>query len=86
MAVRRSNQLSYEATDIGRRSFVGTNVPLMNESRKEMITARIIASLDYVSAVQYMIHFNLCIISFVDSFVTGRFQPTNDQLPTSVAS
>ena len=29
--VRRSNQLSYEATDIGRWSFVGSNEPLRNE-------------------------------------------------------
>ena len=30
--VRRSNQLSYEATDVGRWSFVGSNVPVRNES------------------------------------------------------
>ena len=30
--VRRSNQLSYEATDIGSWSFVGSNVPVRNES------------------------------------------------------
>ena len=32
MPVRRSNQLSYEATDVGSWSFVGSNVPVMNES------------------------------------------------------
>ena len=32
MTVRRSNQLSYEATDIGSWSFVGSNVPVRNES------------------------------------------------------
>ena len=31
MPVRRSNQLSYEATDVGSWSFVGSNVPLRNE-------------------------------------------------------
>ena len=30
--VRRSNQLSYEATDVGSWSFVGSNVPVRNES------------------------------------------------------
>ena len=30
--VRCSNQLSYEATDIGSWSFVGSNDPMMNES------------------------------------------------------
>ena len=30
--VRRSNQLSYEAADIGSWSFVGSNRPVRNES------------------------------------------------------
>ena len=30
--VRRSNQLSYEATDVGSWSLVGSNVPMRNES------------------------------------------------------
>ena len=30
--VRRSNQLSYEATDVGSWSFVGSNDPVRNES------------------------------------------------------
>ena len=30
--VRRSNQLSYEATDVGSWSFVGSNCPVRNES------------------------------------------------------
>ena len=30
--VRRSNQLSYEATDVGSWSFMGSNVPVRNES------------------------------------------------------
>ena len=30
--VRRSNQLSFEATDVGSWSFVGSNVPVRNES------------------------------------------------------
>ena len=37
MPVRRSNQLSYEATDVGSWSYVGTYVPVMNESTDEMI-------------------------------------------------
>ena len=30
--MRRSNQLSYEATDVGNWSFVGSNVLVRNES------------------------------------------------------
>ena len=30
--VRRSNQLSYEVTDVGSWSFVGSNFPVRNES------------------------------------------------------
>ena len=38
MPVRRSNQVSYEATDNGRLSFVGSNVPVMSdESMDEMV-------------------------------------------------
>ena len=37
MPVRRSNQLSYEATNVGSLPFVGSNVPEMNESMNEMI-------------------------------------------------
>ena len=36
-AMRRSNQLSYEATDVGSCSFVGSNFPVRNESMNEMI-------------------------------------------------
>ena len=35
--VRRSNQLSYEATDVGSWSFAGSNVPVRNESTQEPI-------------------------------------------------
>ena len=38
MQVRRSNQLSYEATDGEGPSFVGSNVPVMNKSMDEMIS------------------------------------------------
>ena len=48
------------------------------------ITARIIASLDFISAFQSMIHFIYHFI--VDSFITGTLKPTNDQIPMSVAS
>ena len=37
MPVQRSNQLSYEATDVGKWSIVGPNVPVMNASMNEMI-------------------------------------------------
>ena len=37
MPVQRSNQLSYEATDVGKWSFLGPNDPVMNESTNEMI-------------------------------------------------
>ena len=47
------------------------------------VTAKIIASLDFISAV-HMIHFIYHFI--IDSFLTGPLEPTNDQLPTSVAS
>ena len=36
MLVRPSNQLSYEATDVGSRSFGGSNVPVMNESMNDI--------------------------------------------------
>ena len=35
--VRRSKQLSYEATDVGSRSFVGPSIPVMNERTIETI-------------------------------------------------
>ena len=64
MPVRRFNQLSFEATDVGSWLFVGSNVLVMNESTNELIyeitvriIARTIASLDFTSTVQYMIHF-----------------------------
>ena len=84
--VRHPNQLSYEATDVGSWSFVGSNVPVRNESTMKwymkwiiyelqiwnqvklwspeifrllyaiakiaFITARIIASLDFISEVR----------------------------------
>ena len=82
--VRRSNRLSYEATDIRSWSFVDSNVPVRNESTIKwytkwmkwymkwiiqwtadmksigiageiaFITARIIASLDFISAVHIL--------------------------------
>ena len=52
--VRRSNQLRYEATDVGSWSFLSSSVPVRNESTmtwymKWIIYSRIIASLDYNS-------------------------------------
>ena len=46
-------------------------------------TAKITASLDFVSTVQYMIYFIFHFI--VDWFLTGILETTNHQLPTSVA-
>ena len=40
--------------------------------------------LDFISAVQCMVHFIYNLI--IDSFLTGTVEPTNDQLQTSVAS
>ena len=34
---KNSNQMSYEAIDVGSWSFVGYNVPMMNESTNDMI-------------------------------------------------
>ena len=104
--VRRSNQLSYEATDVGSWSFVGSNGPVRNESMMKwymkwiihelriwnqvngfeprwspeffrllyaiakiaLITAKIIASLDFISAV------NLWFISYtISSLVLSLF-------------
>ena len=56
LPVQRSNQLSYEATDVGSWSFVGSNVPVRNEffrllyaiAKIAFRTARIIASLDFL--------------------------------------
>ena len=36
-AMRRSSQLSYDATDVGSWSFVGSHFPVRNESMNEMI-------------------------------------------------
>ena len=36
--VRRSNQLRYEATEVGSWSFVGSNVPVRNESTMKWYT------------------------------------------------
>ena len=69
--VRRSNQLRYEATDVGSWSFVGSNGPVRNESVMKWY-------------MKWMIHFIYHFI--IDSFLTGPLEPTNDQLPTSVAS
>lgn len=36
-AVRRANQLGYQATDVAHLSFVVSNVPVMNELMDDMI-------------------------------------------------
>ena len=46
-----------------------------------------IASLDFISAIQYMFHFIYTWHHFiVDSFHMITLEPTNDQLPTSADS
>ena len=40
-----------------------------------------IASLDFTSAAQYIIHFTYYFI--VDSFITGTLEPTSDQVRAS---
>ena len=72
--VRRSNQLSYEATDVGSWSFVGSSVHNCEDHSFTWFHIR----------SSYMIRFINHFI--VDSFLTGTLEPTNDQLPTSVAS
>ena len=67
--VRHSNQMSYEATDVGSWSFVGSNGPVRNESMMKW----------YMKWIIYELR-------FIYSFLTGPLEPTNDQLPTSVAS
>ena len=37
MPLRRSNRVSYEATDVGSWSFVCSNVPVRNESMTHML-------------------------------------------------
>ena len=94
---------------LGSWSFVGSNVPVRDESTMKwymkwiiygtagfkprwspeffrllyaiakiaFITARIIASLDFIYAAPYMIH--LIYHFIVDSFLTETLEPTNDQ-------
>ena len=75
--VWRSNQLSYEATDIGSWSFVGSHVPVRNESTMKWYMKWIIymkcdekfrTLISYPQFI-YMIHFIYHFI--VDSFHTG---------------
>ena len=60
---------------------MGSNVPVMNESTNELIY-----EIDYILNCGYEINSISYIVSFVDSLITRTLQPTNDQLPTSVAS
>ena len=129
ITVRRSNQLSYEAIDVGSWSFVGSNGPVRNESMMKWYMKWITYELRIWNQVKlwssqllrvqtplkswifqaslrnckncahncedhsftwfhirssYVIHFIYHFI--IDSFLTGPLEPTNDQLPTSVAS
>ena len=52
--------------------------PLYEIAKIAFITARIITSLDFISAVQYMIH--SCIISFIHSFVHSSREHLNPQM------
>ena len=46
--VRHSNQLSYEATDVRSWSFVGSNVPVRNESTMKWYMKWIIYEMDHI--------------------------------------
>ena len=52
--VRRSNQLSYEVTDVGRWSFVGSNTPVMNESTTIMASLGLSSRCCGLSSVAYI--------------------------------
>ena len=90
--VRRSNQLSYEATDVGSWSFVGSNGPVRNESMNGIWNEsymncgyEIKWSYDLRSYERNWWNDSFH-IPFIDSFLTGPLEPANDQLPTSMAS
>ena len=70
--VQRSNQLSYEATDVESQSFVGSNSHNCEDH----------SSLDFTSAVLYTKH----VIYHFSFILTGSLEPTNNRLTTSVAS
>ena len=40
----------------------------------------------YMKGIIHELHMNLIYHFIIDSFLTGPLEPTNDQLPTSVAS
>ena len=52
--VRHSNQLSYEATDVRSCSFVGSNVPVRNESTMKWYMKWIIYEMDHIWNGSYM--------------------------------
>ena len=115
------NQQSYEATDGETWSFVGSNVPQLNESIEKMKykmnhvhwtvdmkfkwrydphnyyehncsncierpekfrTFMVVKPV----TLQLLTFINLLLLLCNDSFITGTFEPANDQLPPSVAS
>ena len=52
MLVGCFNQLSYEATDGGSWSFVGSNVPVMNESMN-----KIMHEMNHVCFISYILYY-----------------------------
>ena len=57
MTVRHSNQLSYEATDVGSWSFSGFSTQLLIKLYSYLRGSYNVVSLNFISTIQYMIHF-----------------------------
>ena len=97
--VRRSNQLSYRANDVGSWWFVRSN-RVMNANEwndiHEFYEMNHILNCRYEIKWSYdprsyecnfnNIWFTSYVISVIGSFITGKLEPTNDLLPISVAS
>ena len=83
-------QLSYEATDVGSRSIVGSYVPVKEMSVNDTVYEinHIVHCDDhffiFISFLQFI--FDLFHISLTLISLTGTYEPTIDLLPTSVAS
>ena len=90
--VQRSNQLSYEDTDVGSWSFVGSKEPVKNECEVIYETFHILncedhSLLDFTSAVQYRIiaylishqQVNIWNVSYITShsFLMGSLEGSN---------
>ena len=67
--VRRSNQLSYEATDVGSWSFVGSNGPVSNESMMKWYLTRIIYEMNHIWTPEF---FRLLYAIVKIAFITAK--------------